>query len=205
MGEIKKYMDIYRCHMGEIIARDKFLRGILSKGGFLGNNTYDYEVFAIHVRKILEAIAYSSLVANVEKYKERHSGYEEHWKAKGLLECIEEVNPEYYPEPVSVTKTGENQHHIEPKVDAEALTKEEFCFLYDKCNEALHHWRPFAPGANIDFEKKPIEWLDKIRNLMNTHKICINSLEEYWLVQMVSNDGRTNIFQLKALKDSTSS
>lgn len=205
MSEIEKYLDIYRCHMGEIIARDKFLRGVLSKGGFLGNNTYDYEVFAIHVRKILEAIAYSSLVANVEKYKERHSGYEEHWKAKGLLKCIEEVNPEYYPVPISIEKTGANSHHIEPRTDIDALTKEEFSFLYDRCNEALHHWRPFAPSANIDFDKKPIEWLDKIRNLMNTHKICISSLEEYWVVQMVANDDQTKIYQIKATKDSTSS
>src|SRR6516162_6253486 len=65
-----------------------------------GEIVFDIELAFLHVRKILELIAFGSLIANRDKYSAVHENFANHWKAKDMLSAIEKLNADFYPVPV---------------------------------------------------------------------------------------------------------
>tara|TARA_R110002124_G_scaffold89216_2_gene228293 strand:- start:3947 stop:4258 length:312 start_codon:yes stop_codon:yes gene_type:complete len=88
--------------MKDIKNRSNLVYSIVHKKRTLGIEFYDYEVIALNIRKILESIAYSSMVASKEKYAQAHSKFEKHYKAKQILEELEKLHPQFYPRPALI-------------------------------------------------------------------------------------------------------
>jgi hypothetical protein len=58
------------------------------------------ESTTLQLRKILELIAFGSLVANKDSYSTVYAKVSKTWNAGDLLRELEDVNPEFYPVPV---------------------------------------------------------------------------------------------------------
>ena len=73
--DLTKYCECMEEIKQRITIVESFIGGVT-----LGQNTYDYEVVSLNLRKILELIAFSSLVANKEAYSKAHKEYLHHWR-----------------------------------------------------------------------------------------------------------------------------
>lgn len=194
---------MYCDHMREIRNRDALIRSIVSKEKTLGLENYDYEAIALNVRKILELIAFSSLVANKDKYAEAHEGFARHWRAKDILAELEKLHPDFYPCAANIQMQPDGSRHMTAANVDTALTREEFGELYDKCSKLLHMWNPFDPAPRmVDFRLSPLAWMNKIRDLLNTHYVRLVDDAGYWLCLMVApEDGKPHVYTLKPVEN----
>jgi hypothetical protein len=193
-----KLQTMYCNHMQEIKSRSALVRSVLSGGKTLGSAFHDYEVFALNMRKILELIAYSSLIANKEKYAEAHEKFDRHYKAKCILQDMEKIHPEFYPVPADIQMKTNGIRLLQEAQNGSAMTKNDFVELYDKCSKVLHAWNPFDPAPRkVDFRLSPLQWIDKSKDLLNTHYVRLVDDAGYWLCEMQSaEDGKPHVYTL---------
>jgi hypothetical protein len=111
-----------------------------------------FEFIALQLRKILELIAFGSLVANEKLYASTHAGFAEEWNAKRLLAKLERLNALFYPIPVKQTPSNVPGVFLKhEKVAAGYLTKETFVKAYQECSELIHTKNPFGTADHFDF------------------------------------------------------
>ena len=117
----------------------------------LQSPVFDQECALLQIRKSLELIAFGSLCSNQEKYAAAHGDFHNEWNAKRLLKRLEQVHPEFYPQPVSMSESARTPgaKHLTPVTDG-FLTKDEFVELYDKCSQMIHAHNPFNPEAVVN-------------------------------------------------------
>ncbi len=65
----------------------------------IGRPEFEVELVFVQLRKVLELIAFGSLIANKEKYSAAHEKFATHWKANRMLEELAKINPSFYPQP----------------------------------------------------------------------------------------------------------
>ncbi|MDP2857626.1 MAG: hypothetical protein Q8P50_06550 [Bacillota bacterium] len=161
------------------------IRSVLNGSLHCPDEVTAYELVSLQLRKILELVAFSSLVANREVYAAEWQKYQQHWRVKDLLVNLAKVNPDYYPRPVRVTVDSETGAKSVENIDDGFLTPADFQALYDKCAEVLHTWNPFRDGERrIDFGKPVAEWLERIQRLLAVHIMRLAGSTELWLVYM---------------------
>ncbi len=197
-----KLQTMYCNHMQEIKNRSALVRAVLSGEKTLGAESHDYEVFALYMRKILELIAFSSLIANKDKYAEAHQSFAREWRVKNVLEKMEKIHPNFYPVPANIEMLPTGIRHLQ-EANNNALTKDEFGELYDKCAKVLHVWNPFDPAPrHVDFRLSPTQWIDKTRDLLNTHYVQMVDDAGFWLcVMQSSEDGKPHVYTLSPVED----
>ena len=163
------------------------------------------ELLVMQIRKILEIIALASMVANEKEYLAAYDRIEKHYHAKKILQFVEKLNPDFYPKPVSHTKTGDSTHHLELKIDqaGDHLTRKEFERLYDRCGALMHAHNPYSKPKNYaEYESSIREWMTKIEGLLHAHVIKLVNDSNYYLIHMNSPDGRPHGFILSPMPDS---
>lgn len=148
--------------MEDVKRRLAVVRAIGSGHSLLGREDFDGEVAGLHLRKSLELIAFSSLVAHKDAYAQAHEDFSSHWSAKRLLSKMEKIHPDFYPKPVAFSQSDSRGVKQLVDVNEGFLSREEFVFLYDKCSEVLHTWNPFR--------SKPCQWLvERAQPLLPIH------------------------------------
>lgn len=156
--------------------------------------TFDIELVFLQLRKCLELIAFASLIANKDKYSAAYANFASHWKAKGMLECIEKLNPDFYPLPVKQpTVLANGVKHLD-LVPNGFLTRSEFVTLYEKSSEFLHSRNPFTtkdPVVKLGYSTK--EWLSRIKCLLKLHVTHLVD-GSVWIIE-IPNDGPVRGYQ----------
>ncbi len=129
---------------------------------------------ALQLRKLLELIAFSSLVSYQDAYRSVRSDIAKDWHAARILRKIEGINPEFYPVPVDgFDKSGWN------RLNGGYLTRKQFERLYDKCGAMLHSRNPFSKGSSsLVFHKKVPEYLERIELLLSEHLVGLAESRE---------------------------
>lgn len=178
-------LQAYAFFMEEIKVRLTRLRRMLSGEITFSDEAADYEVIAVNLRKILELIAFSSLIANREAYAGAHARYAEHWKAKALLNAIEAINPDFYPKPLmSEATVTEGVINFQPET-GDVMTRADIEHLMDCCADVLHVWNPYTGKARtVDFRLPISEWLNRITRLLNIHTVRLAGTTDIILVMM---------------------
>jgi len=103
------------------------------------------ESTALQFRKILELMAFGSLVANEKVYRSTYADFAKEWNAKKLLAKLGKLNSNFYPVPVKKVhpqKPGEFMRH--EKLTQDYLTKKTFVDAYQKCSEIIHTANPYS-------------------------------------------------------------
>lgn len=127
------------------------------------------ETEALQLRKLLELIAFSSLVSHETAYRVVTQKIDGVWKAKRIIFELEKINQNFYPLPVSdVTNTGWI------KLKGGYLTKKQFIALYDECSTHIHVRNPYRIRENsLAFHKKVPAYLSKIESLLSKHIVSL--------------------------------
>jgi hypothetical protein len=94
--DIEKYCGL----MEEIKLRMNVVEFFISGKGHALYEPPTIESTTLQLRKILELIAFGSLVANKDSYSAVYAKVSKTWNAGDLLRELEDVNPEFYPAPV---------------------------------------------------------------------------------------------------------
>lgn len=149
-----------------------------------------YERVCLQLRKILELIAYSTLVANKAAFASSYPNFAEFRKAKNVLNKLREINPRYYPAALRET-TLNGKRHFEDAPPDTWLTEDEFGPLFDSCSEVLHVANPFDESALSDLGRTVPEWIARIRGLLQIHVVALTS-DDIILVKMLDWGG-TNV------------
>jgi hypothetical protein len=156
------------------------------------------ELIFIQFRKILELIAFSSLTANKDKYATAYANYGSHWKAVKMLECIEKLNPDFYPVPVLPPADRPDGTKSLTFVQEGFLTREEFEQLYDICGDILHMRNPFSDKDPVLQIGHGVEvWVQKIQRLLATHLIHLVDESKKWVV-VIPPAGPVKVFEAVA-------
>lgn len=148
------------------------------------------ESTCLQIRKILELIAFSSLIANIEIYSSQYEKFATHWNAKFMLRDMELVNSNFYPNPI-IQKPSTTPGIISDFSDREAdfLTKDDFIKAYEKCGGIMHANNPYGSKTNYEYYESQVkEWRNRIVNLLNAHTIKLVNDENLYLFQMGKAD-----------------
>jgi hypothetical protein len=196
--ELRRYADC----MEEIKRRTDVIRWIIKREKTTGYIHTDVETACLQMRKILELIALSSLIANNEEYSRQYQKFAEHWHATKILEDIEAINPDFWPVPseqVIDPNTGMVKDVV--PVTKEYLTHENLVEIYDECNQFLHAQNPYGAPQNITrITSKMALWLTKMMNLLNHHQIrLVNPDFEIWVLIRDKDDNRVKTFLMKKI------
>jgi len=144
------------------------------------------EFGVLQIRKILELIAFSSLVSDADTYREKLSKIDSMWNAKLIFRDLERIHPDFYPKPILIDPEDKSIWH--DVVDG-YLTKDDFVSIYDKCGKYLHENSPFLSNKEIDRMYDEVwdqitDWGTKIINLLNTHIVSLYNRNDLYLIQM---------------------
>lgn len=163
---------IYLQQMEEIKNRVSFARSFLNSEMSPEDELFGYEIVCVHLRKILELIAFSTLAANKEEYSRVHDDFSKKWNAKKLLRTIEKINPDFYPKPVKFLHTDSKEVKVLDYIKDGFLHRDDWLKLYDLCSTVLHVWNPYdEKERHINFEKSVTEWVQRIQNLLGLHYV----------------------------------
>ncbi len=152
------------------------------------------ELVCIQLRKILELIAFGSLVANRTTYAVAHANFAEHWNAKRMLQKLAKIHKEFYPRPLAIRAQEQPGVHNFVDVDRPFLTQDDFVFLYDAASKALHIRNPFQSTAPIDFRISIADWIVRIQQLLGIHLVRFVDTPDLWVVNMSApGDGKVHV------------
>jgi hypothetical protein len=116
---------LYANSMSRVRQRVDLVQRVLGREFELGSEAFDAELVYLQFRKILEEIAFSSLAANKTEYSALHANFAKHWKAEKILQELENLNPNFYPQPLESPTSAPGLHHFE-QLSSGFLTRDEF-------------------------------------------------------------------------------
>jgi hypothetical protein len=156
------------------------------------------ESAASQFRKVLELVAFGSLVANEKVYRTMHADFAKEWNAKKLLAKLGKLNLDFYPIPVKQVqpeKPGMLLRH--EKVTQGYLSKKTFIDAYQQCSELIHTTNPYSKKSHFDpkvYSKTFFEWRNEIVSLLNLHELRLYN--DPGMAACSMNAGGTNQVQV---------
>lgn len=130
---------------------------------------------ALQLRKLLELIAYASLISHKVAYKMIKDDISKDWHAKRILRQVEKLNPYFYPIPTNGVKNGKWN-----TLRGGFLTRNQFESLYDKCGVVLHTKNPFSKISqhSLSFHRRVPEHVVRIEKLLSEHRVRLAGTED---------------------------
>lgn len=181
-SDVAKYCDL----MGEVKRRMSVIASFMTGSSNALYMPTTVESVYLQFRKILELIAFGSLVANQQLFTKAYADFAKMWHAQRLLDDLKTINPDFYPEPIDEvpSKMPGARNDWVPKT-AGFLTKDDFVALYKKCGQILHSENPYGTRINYEDCYNDIQgWTDKIIALTNCHLIKLVNDKNLYLVHM---------------------
>ncbi len=195
-------LNLYANLLEEIKLRiDSINHCTLGLSGFAPPFVKDY--CYLQIRMICELVALCCLVAHGDI--QGTSGLKRAWSAQKIMEALERLHPQFYPQPVKQIKK-DNGFHLEGL--ASPLPKSEFLKLYHKCDEALHRGslRKLLKGQfpkQINYPEIT-EKAQKLNNLLSHHMLVMKNGQQMFIAMLHNkNDNmKAQVAIAEALKPS---
>lgn len=161
------------------------------------------ESIYLQYRKILEQIAFGSLISNRDKFSQVYARFSKYWNAAELLRDLQRVNSDFYPKPKLEEPSPDPKvkGHLVDKTEG-YLTKGEFLELYGRSGDILHERNPYAGSSEFEwFLQNAESWRDKIIGLLNMHMIHLVGIPGFYLVHMQAEDGKVHFYTFLPTSD----
>jgi hypothetical protein len=161
----------------------------------------DVEFVCLQFRKLLEQIAMLSLIAHFEEYSKIQKKFAAQWNAKVILKDIEHINEDFYPIPAKINE-DERGKFIDPILNIEILTKDDFLELYKICSSVIHSENPYAETKNArQIESTFKNWYDKVYNLISQHVTVLYKLDFTVYGELFNETQIPRVLLLKKISD----
>lgn len=198
MENPEKYLAV----LVEIKRRVKVVGDIITADSRLRYRATSIETACLQIRKVLELIAFGSLIANVRIYSAQHRKFAEHWNAKLMLKDMTRVNPNFYPSPIIQKPSAISGIHMDWIArEKDFLTKDDFLHAYEKCGGIMHASNPYGATTDFDaYQADLIQWRKKIINLLNAHTMELVEDDLIYLFQMSPDDQAPTYHEFQLVK-----
>ncbi|MDO9468161.1 MAG: hypothetical protein Q7J36_12750 [Thiobacillus sp.] len=161
----KKDRDCYAELMWEARLRLEVLSNFMNGAADATYLQTNIESMCLQLRKLLELLAFSSLVSNRQAYEAVRADIAKDWHAVRILKKLETINPDFYPQPVRGTSGGKWR-----KLRGGFLTRKQFGRLYDDCGEILHVPNPLRKRKSVmAFYRKIPDYVSRLEALLIEH------------------------------------
>ena len=202
MSGVNTDAELYCSCMEQLLPRFELVRCVFEKQVTSGHDFLDAEIVFLQFRKMLEQIAFASLVANKDVYSKVRSSFATDWRATKMLGHLGEVNPEFYPQPLKEASRrvegGKRHIHLEPLLDG-FLTKDDFVRLYDHCSDLLHSQNPYKGACpTIHVGRSAKEWLSRIQHLVALHRAQLVT-GGCWIGAVPDKDGKVHTYSAEPM------
>lgn len=154
----------------------------------------------LELRFICELIALACLTAHGDVPGAKAKRLTKAYQADNILRMLEALHPRFYPEPGRQVHDGSGKVIKLERITEPYLTKTDLRKLYTECGKFLHR----GSLENIVKDKKLppflhlVEWVNKIRYLLNHHQIQLADPEwQLWVVMQDSSDGKVHSYQMQ--------
>lgn len=144
------------------------------------------ESIGLQFRKIFELVAFSSLVANREKYSAIYADFSSHWEASKLIKNLRRINPDFCPEPVTeeICALPGVLRHLAPRA-SDYLTEQSLVTAHGRCGALMHSTNPFGTAIDYGFYHRSFQqWMQELMNLLNIHKVRLVGEQGFYLFHM---------------------
>lgn len=170
----------------EVKRRTEVIDSFLSGGTHALFQATTLESAGLQVRKVLELIAFASLIANVQEYSRQYAKFSEHWNARYMLRDLARINPDFYPQPIVQVPSQEPGLVMEwNERPDDYLTRDRFEVAYERCGGLMHADNPYGSPTDYDDYRTSIKvWRNQIVNLLNAHTISLSGDTNLYLFQM---------------------
>jgi len=178
-------IEIYANHMADVRTRIYLVRSLLAPEAAAVIPQFALiETVLLQLRKALELIAFASLTANKDAYKDAYPTFADEWNAKRILQKVEQLNPDFYPMACEAPKEVAPGHkHFDRPADG-FMTRDEFITLYQAASEVLHTRNPFTTkGPVINTGYSVVEWVSRIQRLLSWHRVGLIG-GSIWIVKV---------------------
>ena len=190
---------LYLRNMQIVKFRINSIRDIQSGNKSTSYRMTNIEFCVLQIRKILELIALSALISDMDVYETHLKKIGTMWNAKLIISDIERIHPDFYPYPIYFENGEKN---IWKDVEDNYLTKDKFIQIYNECGKYLHENPIALSNKEIDKRYNKVwnqitDWGILILNLLNKHIIKLYSSDNIYLIQL-NNDSEApmgNIFE----------
>jgi len=186
--------------MEEVKLRINVITYFLSGEGHALYQPATLESVSLQIRKILELVAFGSLVANKEAYTAVFTKISKAWNANDILIELEKVNPDFYPVPIIELPSGIPgvQTRQEKRV-GDYLDETEFKEVYGRCGAIAHAPNPYSKGLDYGYYAGMLPvWRTRIVNLLNTHNIQLLGNPGIYLIHMTEHgDDRVKFYRFQ--------
>jgi len=176
----------YRAVLIEIKKRTQVLDRLIEGSIDIMFPATTVETCCLQVRKIIELITFSSLIASKDEYSAVQAKFAQHWNSKLIIADLERIHPNFYPQPVLQVDSERPgiTHDLLPRGD-DYLTKDELIAAYEECGGMMHAENPFGKKKDyVAYETKIKGWRNKIVNLLNVHIVTLIGDPRMYLFQM---------------------
>ena len=179
-------INLYCAVMEDIKRRTSVVWSFLNGKSFTIYKATTVESVCLQVRKILELISLSSLVANKTEFAAQNEKFAKVWNARLILKDLERLNPHFYPKPIlEVPSTQPGIINNLQDLTEGFLTKDDFLNVYEKCGAIMHSDNPYGGKTDYRYYDTSIpKWMEKIRVLLNCHTIRLMNDENFYLIHM---------------------
>ena len=147
-------------------------------------NQTNTEFCYLQLRKVLELIAFGSIVMNKDEVAKQDAKFRQRYNAKYILNDIKQIHPNFFPVPLP---SWREKLDFMQGLTEDSLTEDEFVELYEHCGGILHARNPYR--AEIDYNKEyqnVITYVAKIVNLLNVHLINLYECPDVYMITMVT-------------------
>ena len=151
------------------------------------------ESTSLQIRKILELIAYLSVLVNNEKLNHKSKN---EYHAERIIKSLSDKTTVFYPFPSHIIPANNNseQPTIIPIGYKYALSQDDFIKAYSKCGKILHAQHPLKKNINIEeYVRENQKILNQLKELLTRHTIGIRHDENKYTFLHVEIDFTNNI------------
>ena len=186
--------------MEEVKLRINVITYFLSGQGHALYPPATLESMCLQIRKILELVAFGSLVANKQAYSAVFAKISKAWNANDILIELEKVNPDFYPVPIIEVPSGilgvQMRHK---KRVGDYLDETEFKKVYGRCGAMAHAANPYSKGIDYGYYARMLPvWRTRIVNLLNAHNIQLLGNPGIYLIHMTERgDDRVKFYRFQ--------
>lgn len=147
----------------------------------------------LQYRMLCEQVAVGCLIAHGDITNSKALGS---WSLTEVMRKLEEVNPDFYPQPVKITPT-ENGVQLSP-IEEVFMTKSELMKFWETSGNYLHRgsaksvFREAPEGPVVDVDELINIGL-KFKNLLQLHYIRSADAKKSLLVELLGPDGHSRV------------
>lgn len=150
-----------------------------------------FESVCLQIRKILELIAFSGMIANGSKYAQAHNEFISQNKAAKIVKHLDKIQPQWFPAHINLEMI-EGRGHIQ--LVGSGFNRSMWIEIYDKMGAALHVNNPFAGPTRISMVRSVPNTLEMIKRHMATHRAVVEG--SYALIcNLGDRDTKVNVYE----------